>query len=55
MTQDNITYGVAAAVGTDFLTDWSARLPDITLQNAMYVVTIAWILYQFWRKLKGKD
>lgn len=54
MTQDTITYAAIAASVSDMATDWTSLLPDITLQNTMYLFTILWIGVQLWFKLKGK-
>ncbi len=55
MSQDNVTYAIVAAVAADGAWNWTRLIPDPTLQNLMYAVTIGWILYQAWCKWKGKD
>lgn len=54
MTNETATYGLVAAVAADGAWNWTSLIPDPTLQNAMYIVTISWIIVQLWFKLKGK-
>lgn len=58
MTHDHITYAAVAAVGTDMATGWVSHLPEPTLQNAVYLFTLIWIIYQLCEKIysrwKGK-
>lgn len=54
MTHDGITYGVVAAVATDAATNWTAHIPEPSLQNAMYLVAIIWTCIQIYSKFRGK-
>ncbi len=55
MTQDNITSLAVVLSVSDMATRWTDYLPEPTLQNLMYIVTIGWIIYQAYRKATGKE
>jgi hypothetical protein len=61
MTQDNVTYVIAAGVASEAATGWTSLIPDQNLQNVMYELTILWLLLQIaikcsnWYKGKSGD
>lgn len=54
MIHDNVTYGVVAAVAVDGITDWTAHLPEPSLQTAVYLLTIVWLGVQIYYKVRNK-
>lgn len=55
MVHDNWTYPVVAGVAVDAAVTFPQWLPEPSLQNGMYLLTILWLGVQIYCKLKGKN